>query len=815
MAKAKRKHKTPEEPPINKWELFWYLGKILLVSAVCLYLWIACITFDATDWPNPDCYRHPSLQVTHNWCGITGAYVSFALFHYFGEGAWVLLLLVTCVGFMVIVAMSETEMALRVAGMLVLVAVGSGIFSLLEPPWASDLPLGAGGVLGFAITHYLEQYFSLFGASLILLVGLAVGLILAADEFVVYLPVLFRQVRARADWLVEQFRQRYLVPQTAPSRPRKALPAPPRTAVAVADPDDDDDEVEQATRFVDDDEADQPDQAEEEEDEESEDDQDEGDEDVIEAEAEPAPAVREEPKIFLAKPLPEKKNSKPTSWPKDMGDWELPPLELLNNERQVLADDHESQVREKAKILERTLSEFRIDAAVVEIDTGPVVTLFELQLGPGIKVKSIDERSKDLARALKSPSVRVVAPIPGKNTIGIEVPNLEKQPVRLRELIELSGSAPGRMTIPLFLGKDASGNPLVHDLCSMPHLLIAGTTGSGKSVCINSIIMSVLLTQRPDHVKMILVDPKMVELSSFKEIPHLMCPVVHDVDRAQAILEWLVQKMEERYAILSEAQVRNISAYNNLGRDTLLERFQPTDDDEASRIQTYLPYMVLVIDELADLMMVSPKEVELSLARLAQKSRAVGIHIILATQRPEAKVVTGLIKSNLPTRVAFRVNSRLDSRIVMDQNGAEDLLGMGDMLFLPPGSGKPVRAQGTLVDDHELKQTLKYLRDRAEPEFHDELMQIGKVSLDGLEKDEFFDEAVRLVLESKRGSVSLLQRKLNVGYSRASRLIEQMAAAGIVGDYKGSQAREVSMTIDEYEALKAQMQTEVDDGMTD
>ncbi|NLX06719.1 MAG: DNA translocase FtsK [Phycisphaerae bacterium] len=815
MAKAKRKHKTPEEPPINKWELFWYLGKILLVSAVCLYLWIACITFDATDWPNPDCYRHPSLQVTHNWCGITGAYVSFALFHYFGEGAWVLLLLVTCVGFMVIVAMSETEMALRVAGMLVLVAVGSGIFSLLEPPWASDLPLGAGGVLGFAITHYLEQYFSLFGAALILLVGLAVGLILAADEFVVYLPVLFRQVRARADWLVEQFRQRYLVPQTAPSRPRKALPAPPRTAVAVADPDDDDDEVEQATRFVDDDEADQPDQAEEEEDEESEDDQDEGDEDVIEAEAEPAPAVREEPKIFLAKPLPEKKNSKPTSWPKDMGDWELPPLELLNNERQVLADDHESQVREKAKILERTLSEFRIDAAVVEIDTGPVVTLFELQLGPGIKVKSIDERSKDLARALKSPSVRVVAPIPGKNTIGIEVPNLEKQPVRLRELIELSGSAPGRMTIPLFLGKDASGNPLVHDLCSMPHLLIAGTTGSGKSVCINSIIMSVLLTQRPDHVKMILVDPKMVELSSFKEIPHLMCPVVHDVDRAQAILEWLVQKMEERYAILSEAQVRNISAYNNLGRDTLLERFQPTDDDEASRIQTYLPYMVLVIDELADLMMVSPKEVELSLARLAQKSRAVGIHIILATQRPEAKVVTGLIKSNLPTRVAFRVNSRLDSRIVMDQNGAEDLLGMGDMLFLPPGSGKPVRAQGTLVDDHELKQTLKYLRDRAEPEFHDELMQIGKVSLDGLEKDEFFDEAVRLVLESKRGSVSLLQRKLNVGYSRASRLIEQMAAAGIVGDYKGSQAREVSMTIDEYEALKAQMQTEVDDGMTD
>ena len=528
------------------------------------------------------------------------------------------------------------------------------------------------------------------------------------------------------------------------------------------------------------------------------------------------PLEKVEPKIFVSRSLEHHKPAKKaTHAGRNYDDWELPPLDLLNDEKNTLPEDHEQQVRHKARVLEKTLSEFKIEAVVVEIDTGPVVTMFELQLGPGIKVKSIDERSKDLARALKSPSVRVVAPIPGKNTIGIEVPNLEKQPVRLRELIDLSGSVPAKMEIPVFLGKDASGNPLVYDLTSMPHLLIAGTTGSGKSVCINSIIMSMLLTQRPSNVKVILVDPKMVELSSFKDIPHLMCPVVHDTDKAEAILEWLVQKMEERYAILAEAQVRNIHAYNRLGREKLLERFNPADEEEAARIQTHLPYIVFIIDELADLMMVSPKEVELYLARLAQKSRAVGIHMILATQRPEAKVVTGLIKSNLPTRIAFRVNSRLDSRIVLDQNGAEDLLGQGDMLFLPPGSGKPVRAQGTLVDDVELRNVLKYLAERGEPEFYDELMQIGKVDISGIEQDEMFDEAVRIVLETKRGSVSLLQRKLNIGYSRASRLIEQMAAAGIVGEYKGSQAREVTMTLEEYEALKKQMQQEIEAGMTD
>jgi len=369
----------------------------------------------------------------------------------------------------------------------------------------------------------------------------------------------------------------------------------------------------------------------------------------------------------------------------------------------------------------------------------------------------------------------------------------------------MTGQQWQKMALPLFLGKDASGHALVSDLTGMPHLLIAGTTGSGKSVCINSIIMSVLMTQRPDMVKLILIDPKMVEMSLFREVPHLMCPIVTEMDRAEKILEWATIKMDERYALLSEAGVRNIAAYNRLTTEEKYERFQPSSDEERAQIPIHLPYIVIVIDELADMMMLSAKEVELHLSRLAQKSRAVGIHIIVATQRPEAKLVTGLIKSNLPCRIAFRVASRMDSRIVLDQNGAEVLMGQGDMLYLPPGSSKLVRAQGTYLDDSELKALIEFLKDRSEPEFHPELIQLRnqEVTSDG-PRDELFEQAVDIVLQTKRGSVSLLQRRLTIGYSRASRLVDEMAAAGIVGEYKGSQAREVLITPDEWQALKEQ-----------
>jgi S-DNA-T family DNA segregation ATPase FtsK/SpoIIIE len=350
----------------------------------------------------------------------------------------------------------------------------------------------------------------------------------------------------------------------------------------------------------------------------------------------------------------------------------------------------------------------------------------------------------------------------------------------------------------------------------MPHCLIAGTTGSGKSVCINTIIMSILYRQRPDLVKLVLFDPKVVEMAMYKDIPHLMCPVINDAAKATSVLEWACEKMDERYEFLAEAGVRNIKGYNSLTQEELIERFKPETPEEEAKIPKKLPYIVIVIDELADLMMTSGKEVEASIVRIAQKARAVGIHLILATQRPSANVVTGLIKSNMPTRIAFRVQSKMDSRIVLDQNGADLLLGHGDMLFLPPGASKPTRAQGTFIDDKEVRDTVKTVRSLAEAQYEPELVQIkaaGSVDAEAA-KDELFEDAVKVVLETKRGSVSLLQRRLTIGYSRASRLIEAMAAAGILGDYKGSQARECNITIDDWEAMRAQMRADEEAGMS-
>jgi S-DNA-T family DNA segregation ATPase FtsK/SpoIIIE len=434
--------------------------------------------------------------------------------------------------------------------------------------------------------------------------------------------------------------------------------------------------------------------------------------------------------------------------------------------------------------------------------------MFELELAPGVKVSQISSLANDMARALSAGAVRVVAPLPGKHTIGIEVPNSEKEKVRMKDIVRLAADKHQGMQIPLFLGKDAAGEALVSDLTSMPHLLIAGTTGSGKSVCINSVITSVLLTRRPDEVKFILIDPKMVEMTAFNTIPHLMTPIVTETHRAVQILEWATVKMDERYALFAEARVKNITEYNQLSSEEIRERFMPTSPDEEAKIPKRLPYIVIVIDELADLMMTAPKEIEAYIVRLAQKSRAVGIHIVLATQRPQATVVTGLIKSNMPTRIGFRVAAKMDSRIILDQNGAEALLGQGDMLFLKPGTSDLIRAQGTFVDETEVKKIVRHLKEIAEPQFHPELAQLSRVDTEQFDKDELLDEAVRIVLETHRGSVSLLQRRLSVGYARASRMIETMAAMGVLGEYKGSQAREVMITLDDYEKMRQQEQQE-------
>jgi len=506
--------------------------------------------------------------------------------------------------------------------------------------------------------------------------------------------------------------------------------------------------------------------------------------------------------------------------PDGADDYRLPSVELLDESDDICYDDQTAEVRRKARILEETFKNFGFNIRVVEIETGPVIAQYEVELEAGLRLSKITGLADDLAIALRVPSVRIVAPIPGKNTVGIEVPNEQRQVVTLREVIEECGSATRKMNIPVFLGKDVSGNPLTIDLAKMPHLLIAGRTGTGKSVCLNAIITSVLMTCRPDEVRMLMIDPKMVELSGYGRLPHLMHPVVTDMKKAEAILAWAVEKMEERYALLAKAGVRHINSYNDLGREELYRRLEIDESDQASGVPEKLPFIVIIADEMADLMMTAGKEVETHIIRLAQKSRAVGIHLILATQKPTVDVITGLIKSNLPARLSFQVASRTDSRVVLDENGADKLLGNGDMLFLWPGTSTLIRGQGTYLSDAEIDRVVDHCS-TGEQNFVGELMNLKVESADpdsipvvagGLKKrDDLYESAIEVVIREGRGSVSLLQRCLGIGYGRAARLIDYMAEDGIVGQYNGSQARDVIITMADWERMQGLEPSEASD----
>ncbi|MBI5434271.1 MAG: DNA translocase FtsK [Planctomycetes bacterium] len=488
------------------------------------------------------------------------------------------------------------------------------------------------------------------------------------------------------------------------------------------------------------------------------------------------------------------------------GPWKLPPLDLLEPPERDVGTDNRG-VQDAARKLENALKSFRVDANVVSAQLGPTVILFELEVAQGTRLNKVTQLSQEIAAALRAQSVRVIAPIPGKATIGIEVPNMQRRKVRISELVSQKAYDSKQIALPLFLGVDVEGNSIVDDLAKMPHLLIAGTTGSGKSVCINTILASLLLTRSPHDVQAILIDPKMVELQAFANIPHLMLPVVTDMRQATNVLAWAVEKMEGRYELFSQVGVKNIKGYNALSEAELQERMGDAWSDE--RTPRHVPYIVVVIDEFADLMMQSKKEAEQAITRLAQKSRAVGIHVILATQRPSTDVITGVIKGNLPTRIAFQVASKVDSRVILDAMGAEKLLGGGDMLYNPPQSSKIKRVQGALVEDHEIQHLVDFVCKESAPNFSQELIQVASGSnapgsqAGGFEtalEDDLWDEAVRIILKSKRGSASLLQRALGIGYTRASRLLDMMGEAGIVSDHKGSKAREVLMTIEQWEA---------------
>ena len=496
-------------------------------------------------------------------------------------------------------------------------------------------------------------------------------------------------------------------------------------------------------------------------------------------------------------------------------DYELPALSLLNDPDPFPVEDHEQKLREVAALLEKTCLDFGITVKVVGIHTGPVITQYEVALETGLRLNKVTNLADDLALNLRVPAVRVVAPLPGRNTVGIEVPNEIRQTVRLKELVGAATSKVAKFKLPIFLGKDVEGRPLAYDLATMPHLLIAGRTGTGKSVCLNTIIVSLLLTRRPDECRMILIDPKKVELSDYAHIPHLMTPVVKDEKKAEAILAWAVDKMEERYEWLHRARVRNIASYNELPFEEIVRRANPDSEEELRNIPRRMPYIVIVIDEVADLIMRMKKEIEGNIILLAQKSRAAGIHLILATQKPTVDVVTGLIKSNLPARICFQVASRSDSAVVLDEKGAEKLLGHGDMLFLQPGTSTIIRAQGALVEDKEIERVVNAIATDT-PNYDNELLNLktrdqmeagGGADGDEIgaklrDRDPLYEQAVEIVIREQRGSTSLLQRALGIGYGKASRFIDFMAEDGVVGAYNGSNARQVLVTFDEWESRK-------------
>lgn len=496
----------------------------------------------------------------------------------------------------------------------------------------------------------------------------------------------------------------------------------------------------------------------------------------------------------------------------DLADYHLPSLELLESSDGFDYDEQEADARRKAMMLQETICNFGCKVRVTDIQLGPVIAQYEIELESGLRLNKITALADDLAIALRVPSVRVVAPIPGKNTVGIEVPNEIRQVVRLRDVIEQSDSRVHKMNIPVFLGQDVSGSPMPVDLAKMPHLLIAGRTGTGKSVCLNAIIVSVLMCCKPDEVRMLMIDPKMVELSGYGRLPHLMHPVITDMKKAEAILGWAVDKMEERYSLLAKAGVRHINSYNDLGREEVLRRLEVDEEDGGSDVPDKLPFIVIIADEMADLMMTAGKDVEQHIIRLAQKSRAVGIHLILATQKPTVDVITGLIKSNLPARLSFQVASKTDSRVVLDENGADKLLGNGDMLFLWPGTSTLIRGQGTYLSDAEIDRVCEHCSSGGEQKFIGELMNL-KVDKDGeggndlnvenlRKKDELYESAIEVVVREGRGSLSLIQRCLGIGYGRAARLVDYMAEDGIVGQYNGSKSREVLLSMDQWQAMQ-------------
>ena len=523
-----------------------------------------------------------------------------------------------------------------------------------------------------------------------------------------------------------------------------------------------------------------------------------------------APPIRIEPQVVAVQRSERVEKEKQVSLFNELPDTNLPPLNLLDDAPPVQETVSVQTLEFTSRLIEKKLSDFGVDAKVVAAYPGPVVTRYEIEPATGVKGSQIVNLARDLARSLSLTSIRVVETIPGKNYMGLELPNPKRQIVRLTEILgsKLYNDSVSSLTIAL--GKDIAGHPVTADLAKMPHLLVAGTTGSGKSVGINATILSLLYKSDPNDVRMILIDPKMLEMSVYEGIPHLLAPVVTDMRQAGHALNWAVAEMERRYKLMSKLGVRNLAGYNvKIAEAVKKEQLIPNPfslTPDAPEPLDKLPTIVIIIDELADLMMVVGKKVEELIARIAQKARAAGIHLILATQRPSVDVITGLIKANIPTRIAFQVSSKIDSRTILDQMGAEALLGMGDMLYMPPGTGLPIRVHGAFVSDEEVHRVVEYLKAQGEPNYIEGILEGGTLEeggeaggaaegAGGGEADALYDQAVAIVLKNRRASISLVQRHLRIGYNRAARLLEQMEQSGVVSTMQSNGNREILVPV--------------------
>tara|TARA_R110002110_G_scaffold166675_1_gene367464 strand:+ start:22626 stop:24899 length:2274 start_codon:yes stop_codon:yes gene_type:complete len=746
-------------------------GAFIGVSAVCLYLLLALVTYSPGD---PGWSATGSGPGIGNMGGPTGAWLADVFFSLVGYAAYLFPLLLAYRAVIILIERHDGKQfdwltfAIRALG-LVLVMIAGTALAAMNDTGGSGLPQGAGGILGQAIGHNFTAAFSPVGSRLILLAVFLFGMTIFTD--ISWLKLMdrlgawsisvYQRTSAWVTSRIDEFRDR-----------REREKAVEARKVVITE------HVEKEKK-------------------------------------------RKPPKI---KPLiPKAEKSERVLKEKQQPLFEapltgtLPPLELLDEE---VKDPNKGFSKEAlegmSKLLELKLADFGVTAEVVAVYPGPVITRFEIQPAAGVKVSRISNLAKDLARSLAVISVRVVEVIPGKSVVGIEIPNEDREIVNFREVLSSKAFDQSRSPLTLALGHDISGQPIVADLAKMPHLLVAGTTGSGKSVGVNAMLLSLLYKSSPADVRMILVDPKMLELSVYDGIPHLLTPVITDMKDAANGLRWCVAEMERRYKLMAALGVRNLAGYNRKVQDAIKGGtpipdplwkpdpiFAETDEEQQAPTLEKLPAVVVVIDEFADMMMIVGKKVEELIARIAQKARAAGIHLILATQRPSVDVITGLIKANIPTRIAFQVSSKVDSRTILDQGGAEQLLGHGDMLYLPPGSGLPNRVHGAFCSDEEVHRVVADWKRRGEPLYIEGLLDegsstpvtAGELQSDAAgqddESDALYDDAVHYVTQSRRASISSVQRKLRIGYNRAARLIEAMEAAGVVTEMGTNGQREV------------------------